>query len=306
VAPGRVYGALCSISEPFSALYLCLCLCRSAEQLKLEAQAIEIRSWRQRFAKLHAANLLLRAQLGLPKYASTDEEFENESDDDDPTTTTTTTTTDSCPEPELAYCAMPYMASATTKPQASLSARPYDRGDTIHAPPLGPLPQPAPACSTAPAGATMPTFGFLACDCISQHNCSGCVINGALFSILTEEHACASNPNPGGGGFADDDPERLTVRTVPLRATPLLLCTAAAAEAQQQQHSSSSGTGFYKRTVSLRLRRVSQNKEQRYRCYRAGARALGYTYRRPLPNCFVWAVRVIWPEASGIYTGYRP
>ena len=29
MAPGRVYGALCSISEPFSALYLCLCLCRS-------------------------------------------------------------------------------------------------------------------------------------------------------------------------------------------------------------------------------------------------------------------------------------
>eukprot|EP01047_Picozoa_sp_COSAG01_P002150 COSAG01_NODE_55_length_31115_cov_105.202533_7_plen_94_part_00 len=52
--------------------------------------------------------------------------------------------------------------------------------------------------------------------------------------------------------------------------------------------------------------RAPQNKQQRYRCYRAGARALGYTYRRPLPNCFVWAVRMLYPEPGGVYVGYRP
>ena len=57
--------------------------------------------------------------------------------------------------------------------------------------------------------------------------------------------------------------------------------------------------------VALMVTLCWQNKQQRYRCYRAGARMLGYTYRRPLPNCFVWAVRLIWPEPGGVYIGYR-
>lgn len=48
------------------------------------------------------------------------------------------------------------------------------------------------------------------------------------------------------------------------------------------------------------------NRSQRYRCYRRLARQLGYTFRAPLPNCLVLAIRALWPDPHGRYTGYRP
>eukprot|EP01051_Picozoa_sp_SAG22_P009508 SAG22_NODE_797_length_7135_cov_211.841103_10_plen_290_part_00 len=48
------------------------------------------------------------------------------------------------------------------------------------------------------------------------------------------------------------------------------------------------------------------NDVQRFRCYEAVARLLGYTYRQRLPDCVVTTIRSTWPSADGHYTGYRP
>jgi hypothetical protein len=50
----------------------------------------------------------------------------------------------------------------------------------------------------------------------------------------------------------------------------------------------------------------SENRQQRYRCYRTAAAQLSYRQRRPLPACFVGTVRALYPEPGGHYTGYRP
>ena len=48
------------------------------------------------------------------------------------------------------------------------------------------------------------------------------------------------------------------------------------------------------------------NNVSRKRMYRHGAAELGFLrLRRPLPNCYVAAVRCIWPSATGLYMGFK-
>jgi hypothetical protein len=49
---------------------------------------------------------------------------------------------------------------------------------------------------------------------------------------------------------------------------------------------------------------MSQNNLMRKRCYRYCAHALGYQWRRQLPDCVVAAVRRVWPSATGDYMGF--
>jgi hypothetical protein len=51
------------------------------------------------------------------------------------------------------------------------------------------------------------------------------------------------------------------------------------------------------------------NNRHRYRCYRACSLQLNgigeQGVRHPLPNCLVSVIRMTWPEASGIYVGFK-
>jgi hypothetical protein len=51
------------------------------------------------------------------------------------------------------------------------------------------------------------------------------------------------------------------------------------------------------------------NKQNRFRCYCDLSMSLngplGVGLRQPLPLCAVSAVRQAWPEASGVYVGYK-
>jgi hypothetical protein len=170
---------------------------------------------------LERENRALRQQLGLG-LASEEEEEEadtiNQPEPEPPTmcseealpSTTTTTPTQherTQHEQPLPRC----MVSA-----AECGALKWDRGSTVHQPPLGPVPEP----ELGPrAGALFGPFGFVPCDCATVASSGGCVNTGACASMLQTEYACASNPDPGGGGFNDDDDDRLTV---PQCITPVI------------------------------------------------------------------------------------
>jgi hypothetical protein len=51
------------------------------------------------------------------------------------------------------------------------------------------------------------------------------------------------------------------------------------------------------------------NNSQRYRCYRASSHRINgigeQGVRHPLPTCLVQAIRWAWPEASGVYVGFK-
>jgi hypothetical protein len=51
------------------------------------------------------------------------------------------------------------------------------------------------------------------------------------------------------------------------------------------------------------------NNRQRFRCYRRCSYELNgigeQGVRHPLPNCLVSVIRMTWPEASGIYVGFK-
>ena len=130
-------------------------------------------------------------------------------------------------------------------------------------------------------------LGHVTCDCVAVLGVAACVVGarGQLDSMMEDEIDLSADAGPNSGGFNDGDDDREPNRNQ--RCAP---CCA--------------GTGATS-LRSLSPQPLSTASLRRYRCYRAGARGLGYTARRRLPLCFEVAVRAAWPEPSGIYTGYR-
>jgi len=167
--------------------------------------------WSRRWTKLDTENRAMRQQLGIMRASSSEEDDEEESDDE-----SDASDAEGSGPGAAAVLRLRGGAGAAgvvpVAPRASVGALPPGPGlAALHAPPLGPLPDPV---RGPVAGAHFPLpIGFIPCDCTAAAGCGGgCSITGACAGLLEDEHACASNPDPNAGGFNDDDDNRLSVR----------------------------------------------------------------------------------------------
>ena len=180
----------------------------------IQSHELRIGGLRRTVARVRGENAELTAlcvEAGLIDdpglYSEDEQETEEEEDEPRPRMAQAGGGLGQAASPAPAATSRPLLAATLTTPVSGAA----------HAAPLIAWPPPgvdADDISVAPRFDFGP-LGVVDCECQEVVGTMGCVCFGLCGDLLKSEFSLANDPDPGGGGFNDDDDWRGTVRTAP-------------------------------------------------------------------------------------------